>query len=217
MKRYVTLASALLMGSVIGIQNPRTLTSATLTEGKPCKTKHQTTTKNGGLQGTRGNNVLRTTNLRRRVTKPHKSSCGSVKRETKSCEKRDRSRVLKWGPASCSHHEKKSKSSKSRCHKKSKSSNSSGKVGTNPSCSGKSKSPRKSCKSHKKSRSSGKVGTNPSSSGKSKSSCSSGHIKLNRDRLGQGHRRFPLRRGPRHSPSQDHCSTLTPGTSPSSS
>jgi hypothetical protein len=213
MKRYVTLASALLMGSVIGIQNPRTLTSATVAEGKACKNKHQTTaTKNGGLQGTRGNNVLRTSNVRRRVTKARKSSCASVKRESKSSEK-----VLNWGPASCSDYEKKSKSKKSRCHKKSKSSKSSGKVGTNPSCSGKSKSPRKSCKSHKKSRSSGKVGTNPSSSGKSESSCSSGHIKLNRDRLGQGKRRFPLRRGPRRSPSQGHCSTLTPGTSPSSS
>jgi hypothetical protein len=93
-----------------------------------------------------------------------KPSC--EKWETKKPEKCDRPRLNNWGAASCSHHEKKSK-----CHKKSKSSKSSGRVGTNPSCSEKRKSSHKSCKSHKKhSRSSGRVGTNPSCSRKIKSS-----------------------------------------------
>ena len=82
MKRYVTLASALLMGTVIGTKTPRA--TATLTESSTKQTS------NSKVQvSSNNNNAVLRTNLKNNLTKVQNWN-GSVKKECRECSKSDK-------------------------------------------------------------------------------------------------------------------------------
>ena len=134
MKRYVTLASALLMGTVIGNKTPRV--TATMAEASTKKMSN-----NKAQVSANTNNAVLRTNFKKKITKIRKSS-ESVKKECRECSLSDNLRMRNGHLQGRSGHLRISGSPKNHHFKrrpkkcgKSKKSESSGKVGTNPSCS----------------------------------------------------------------------------------